>query len=63
MVTHTQGITDWAAMRSSESILSYCHADPYKVYKNEVLFALGEPHILDLLRAPDVERSHPNQVC
>jgi hypothetical protein len=50
-------------MRSSESILSYCHADPYKVYKNEVLFALGEPHILDLLRAPDVERSHPNQVC
>jgi len=61
-VTYAQGITDGGAMLCSESILStYCHADPYKVYRNEVLFALGKPDILDLLRPCNTERSRSNQ--
>ena len=44
------GISDGVALRCSEAILTqFCHADPQRVYKNEVLFALLKPHILHMM--------------
>ena len=49
--------TDGEAMQCAHTILEYCHADPDKVYKNEVAFALLKPHVRALLRPePDSPR-------